>query len=34
VGKKSDEIMMASVHRLQARWEEKWLPEIQRQIET
>ncbi len=27
-GKKSDEIVMASVHRLQERWDQEWLPEI------
>ncbi len=33
IGKKSDEAMMKTVHRLQQRWEEEWLPEIKAQID-
>ena len=33
VGQRSDEIVMASVHRLRERWEDEWLPEIKRHIE-
>ena len=31
--KLSDEVLMATVDRLQERWDEEWLPEIKRQIE-
>ena len=30
--KRSDEVVMATVHRLQERWDEEWLPEIMTQI--
>ena len=33
LGKHSDEIVMASVHRLQERWDSEWLPEIKSLIE-
>ena len=33
LGKHSDEIVMASVHRLQERWDTEWLPEIKSFIE-
>ncbi len=31
--KRSDEVLMATVARLQERWDEEWLPEIKKQIE-
>ena len=33
LGKKSDEVVMASVHRLQERWDDEWLPEIKSMID-
>ncbi len=30
--KRSDEVVMATVHRLQERWDDEWLPEIMKQI--
>ncbi len=31
--KRSDEVVMATIHRLQERWDEEWFPEIRKQIE-
>jgi phosphohistidine swiveling domain-containing protein len=31
-GKRGDEVVMATVHRLQERWDDEWLPEIMKQI--
>ncbi len=33
VGKRSDEVVMDTIGRLQERWDDEWLPEIKRQIE-